>query len=150
MKTTAAQTAQEIRKVLKHIHPEIKFQITSKSYSGGNSVEIQYTNGVATKEIEKIVNCFEYGSFNGMEDIYEYTNTNKNIPQVKYIFVNRHLSETIEEEAKKYIYNRYNQDDINNCYRIENAIYKLTLEMDLSNGFNNESAKEINYNILSN
>lgn len=98
MKTGAVLTAQAIRQELKTAFPQIKFRVTSKSYSGGDSVDIDWTDGVTTKEVEAITNKYQYGNFNGMEDIYEYSNSRNDIPQAKYIFANRSASETVWEK----------------------------------------------------
>ena len=37
---------------------------------------------------EKIVSKYQYGHFDGMNDIYEYSNSREDIPQAKYIHVN--------------------------------------------------------------
>ena len=41
---------------------------------------------------------YQYGHFNGMEDIYEYTNSRADIPQVKYLFVNNGMSDAKKQE----------------------------------------------------
>lgn len=92
MKSTAAQTAAAIRTELKTAFPGIKFRVTSETYTGGSSVDIYFTDGVKSERIERIVEKYTMGVFNGMEDIYEMSNRRDDIPQVKYIFVNREMS----------------------------------------------------------
>jgi hypothetical protein len=101
MKTqsTHAQAAKCIRQDLKKEFPLIKFRVTSKSYSGGNSISVYWENGPDTELVGLIINKYQEGSFNGMEDIYEYDNTNYSIPQVKHVFANREVSESIKEEV---------------------------------------------------
>lgn len=96
--TQAAKTAKAIRQELKSLFPSIKFQIRSETYSGGNSVNIGYTDGVCQKTIESVVNKYQQGKFNSMEDIYEITNRDESIPQVKYIFVDRKMSNEVLEQ----------------------------------------------------
>jgi len=92
MKSRSAQTAAAIRTELKNAFPGIKFRVTSESYTGGSSVDIYFTDGVKRERVERIVAKYTMGNFNGMEDIFEYTNSRSDIPQVKYIFVNREMS----------------------------------------------------------
>lgn len=73
----------------------VKFSVTSESYSGGNSVRISWTDGPTVAEVETISQKYQYGHFNGMEDIYEYSNDNPNLPQVKYVSESRAQSETV-------------------------------------------------------
>ena len=100
--TIAAQTAKAIRKELKAAFPNEKFRVRSETYSMGNAVSVYIGEYVKTgardcrgwdvmeknevmKEVEKIISKYKYGSFNGMEDIYEYTNRRDDIPQVKFV-----------------------------------------------------------------
>jgi len=73
----------------------IKFSVTSESFSGGNSVHVSWVDGPTVAEVEKISQKYQYGHFNGMEDIYESTNSRDDIPQVKYVSERREKSESI-------------------------------------------------------
>lgn len=64
--------AKNIRTELKRAFPGVKFSITSKSYSGGNSVDIHWTDGPTSKEVEAITSKYQQGSFDGMTDSYDY------------------------------------------------------------------------------
>lgn len=88
-KTEAAQVAALIKAELKAKFPTVVFSVKSQSYSGGDSVDVRYTATKTTpklKTIEAICSKFKAGHFNGMEDIYEYTNKGTG-PSAKYIFV---------------------------------------------------------------
>lgn len=115
MKTTVALCAAQIRKELKAAYPETKFSITSKSYTGGSSVDIDYEDGPTEKELQKITGKHEYGHFNGMEDIYEYSNVNGEIHQAKFVFIHRDPSEKTKNEIMQRLgltggYNDYNPE----------------------------------------
>lgn len=92
MKTEVAQAAALIRKELKTNLPAVKASVTSKSYSGGNSITVDVTGASdeATALIERIVAKYRRGNFDGMTDSYEYNNRNREIPQANYVFVNNH------------------------------------------------------------
>lgn len=92
--STHADTAKAIRKELKKIFPLTKFSVTSKN----NSIDINWLDGPSTKQINGIVYKYQYGRFNLTEDMYDYTNVRDNIPQVKYLFLNREISEYIKQE----------------------------------------------------
>lgn len=101
--TTAALCAKEVRKDLKQNFPTTKFSVTSSTFSMGNAVDIKWTDGPTTKQVDEVVCKYQYGHFNGMEDIYEYSNRNEDIPQAKWVMANRKLSEeTIKNFARKY------------------------------------------------
>jgi hypothetical protein len=109
--TEAGNAAKEIRQVLKMAFPGQKFEVSSKNYSGGNSINISYINGPTRKEVERYVKDFEYGQFDGMTDMYNITNRNKNIPQVKYLFVNRRMSAQLEKYLREELAGYYNNWD---------------------------------------
>jgi hypothetical protein len=92
MKTEYAKAAAAIKAELKKQFPAIKFSVKSSGFSMGDDVNISYTDGVPTKEIEAITNKYQQGSFDGMEDIYNYDNSRDDIPQSKYVFVDREIS----------------------------------------------------------
>lgn len=94
-KTTAAQAASQIREILKKEFPKTKFSVTSENYSMGNSVNVDWTDGVSKRKVEKLISHYQYGKFNSMDDLYENTNNRKDIPQTKYLFCNRKISEEV-------------------------------------------------------
>lgn len=91
-KSTAANCATAIRTELKNVFPRIKFSVTSDNFSMGNSVDIRWTDGPTSKEVKEFTSKYQYGHFNGMEDIYENTNSRDDIPQAKYVHENRSKS----------------------------------------------------------
>lgn len=98
-----ANAAKMIRQELKQAFPTVKFSVRS-DYS---SVNISWTDGVPSDLVKKIADKYQYGHFNGMEDIYEVSNRRDDIPQVQFVFCNRDISETIfqnlfEQLKKKY------------------------------------------------
>jgi hypothetical protein len=92
-KTQVAQASQQIRKILKKEFPKTKFSVKSSNYSMGDSINISWVDGVAEKKVEKLISHYQCGDFNGMEDIYEYTNRREDIPQTKYLFCDRKISD---------------------------------------------------------
>lgn len=93
MLTTAAMTAKAIRNALKVAFPNQKFQVKSKTYAGGNAVRVVYTDFVPEIIVSTRVYQFQQGDYDGMCDLYEYSNLRDDIPQVKYVFIERKISE---------------------------------------------------------
>ena len=88
MKTEVAKCAAEIRKVLKE--KNIKASVRSKNYSMGDSVNVEIKEIIdpeVYKALEEELAKYQYGHFNGMEDIYEYSNNVEGIPQTKFLFI---------------------------------------------------------------
>lgn len=113
-KSEAAQAASLIRKELKEKFPQIKFSVRSENYSGGNSIGINYENGVPASEVEKVVSKYKDGHFDGMTDMYEYSSNPKNLPRANYVFVYREISKDIKEATKKEIAEKFGMQDASN------------------------------------
>lgn len=94
--STAKLGAKNIRTELKKAFPGIKFSVTSETYSGGDSIDIGWTLGPTTAEVEKITGKYQEGHFDGMEDIYNTDRENVFAPLfggAKYVSENRHEGE---------------------------------------------------------
>lgn len=119
-----AQAASEIRKYLKHVYPSIKFSVKSKSYTGGSSVDVNWVNGPTTEEVDKLIGKYEYGQFDGMQDLYEMTNVRNDIPQVKYVFARREVTQEHYAEimAQWYPDKKIEELDYNQYRHISNQI----------------------------
>jgi hypothetical protein len=92
-----------IKQYAKKRYPEVTVYTSSDSYSMGNSTNIHVTDEYGEpvdksiiKDIESFGESFVYGSFNGMEDIYEIKESGRKIGElegyefergVKYLFV---------------------------------------------------------------
>lgn len=64
-----------IRKQLKAAFPFSKFKVSCKRYSGGDSIRVSWVDGPMSKDVERITNAYEAGSFDGYQDIYNYEPT---------------------------------------------------------------------------
>jgi len=93
---TAAQTAKKIRQVLKFWFPGFKFSVTSKSYSGGSSVSVSWTDGAAFELVNNLVNGMNSATFDGMIDLKEtkyYSWNGETFRGADWIHVQREISE---------------------------------------------------------
>ncbi len=109
----AAKAAQAIRKELKSKFPEIKFSVTSQTYSGGDNVNILYSNAIPTEEVEKITRKYQDGDFDGMIDLYLYKSNPENLPRAKYVFVRREIDDEIKQSVKNEIARKFGIKNIN-------------------------------------
>jgi hypothetical protein len=109
MRTEAAQASAAIRKQLRK--NGIKARVTSKTYSGGDSVRVTLPDDLLPAAVDEITTyCDQYqqGHFDGMFDIYENTNYRSDIPQVKFVFVDASFSDELVESAEQYVESRLN------------------------------------------
>lgn len=110
MKSDHANAANLIKKELKLAFPKIKFEVKSKSFSGGTDINVNYENGPTRQKIYDIVNKYVYGEFNSMDDSYNHKKERSTLPQVKYLFVNRSISADKLAIAKEEIGKKYGVD----------------------------------------
>ena len=87
-----AQAAKQIKTILKKAFPKTKFRVVSDSFAGGDSVNIRWEDGPTDDAVRELTHQYQEGHFNGMEDIYEYSNDRDDIPQAKYVLRQRDLS----------------------------------------------------------
>lgn len=107
MKTQAALCAKSIKNELKLKFPSVKFSVKSDNFSMGNSVNIDWVDGPTTSEVDSIVKKYQYGHFNGMEDIYESSNRRDDIPQAKFVHTHRELSDDVKNKIWSEIQAQY-------------------------------------------
>lgn len=116
----AALTANVIKKRLTALYPCVKFSVTSETFSMGNSVSIRWTDGPPKGDIEKITSQYQYGNFNGMEDIYEYEAIDPDLgcDGAKYVSCSREISSKYKAQLgeKATEYYGYDLDPHDNSY----------------------------------
>ena len=116
---SAKHTASIIKQYVKKNFPDIKVWSKSQTYSGGSSVDVSVSNSDGS-EIEQNVyemisefgNQFKAGSFNGMEDIYEYnegTKTTDNNTPLKYFPSYVFVKNAPQWGSVEYWLNEYNK-----------------------------------------
>lgn len=103
MKSQHAQVAALIKKELKAYG--IKCKAKSSSFSMGNSVHVKvYDQTPETMaKIESAFSKYQYGHFDGMTDMYEYSNTSDDIPQTKYLSISNETSDELHQACWDYI-----------------------------------------------
>lgn len=101
--------AKAIRSDLKILFPDTKFRVTSKNYSGGDSINVSYIATKSTpslRRVEGVVAKYEEGIFDGMTDMYDYKPRSGRAEfGAKYIFVHadtRELEQQNKDACMKY------------------------------------------------
>jgi hypothetical protein len=95
---SCAETAKLVRAALKASFPATKFSVVSKSYSGGASITIRWTDGPTGKRVDEVVDCFSGADFDGMVDLKTHrpamiVNGEKVHSGADFIFTEREASE---------------------------------------------------------
>lgn len=99
--TEAAQAAKAIKQELKKAYPSVIFSVKSDNYSMGSSVDILYKDGPKCDDVRAITDKYQYGHFDGMQDMYINSNCNSDIPQAKFVIVSRTMSDIARFKIKK-------------------------------------------------
>jgi hypothetical protein len=101
--STQAACAKMIRSELKEKFPDVKFSVRSETFAGGNSVDIEWTEAVTTTDVNEVISKFRDGYFDGNSDCYEYYRNNDDIPRVKYIMLQRNISQECKNSVADFI-----------------------------------------------
>jgi len=113
-----AAGAKMIRQWLKE--QKIVARVTSEGYSMGSSINVTIYDQTPdiVKKVKGYALRFKYGSFDAMQDLYEYNNVNKNLPQAKYVFIRNELSDELKQKIYDFAKGYYN------CLDNAPALYK--------------------------
>lgn len=96
-------TATLVRKALREAFPDFTFSVRSKSYSGGASINVRWTDGPRVSDVEAITNVFQGASFDSQSDYKGLRIHAINDQHVSFgadwIFCEREYSEAFLEKA---------------------------------------------------
>ena len=107
MKSPQAQAAAQIRKMLKANN--VPARVTSDGGSMTSSVNITLLDNPlpgTVKRVKEYAAQFQYGHFDGMNDIYEHSNSRDDIPQAKYVFVNTDYNDGFRQDVWTFVRGR--------------------------------------------
>ena len=108
---SCAETAKLVRAALKASFPGVTFSVKSKTYSGGASITVGWTDGPTTKEVEHVSKQFEGADFDGMIDLKSYKDSVLDGERVHfgadYVFSDRDLSYDLLLECAEAIAEKY-------------------------------------------
>ncbi|RYZ93150.1 MAG: hypothetical protein EOP06_02015 [Proteobacteria bacterium] len=89
--------AKNIRLMLKKTFPGVKFSVRKD----GSAIYVSWTDGPQDSSVDACVGSFKGGSFNGMDDIYEYSKSpfTQVFGSSQYIFTRREISDEVLARA---------------------------------------------------
>lgn len=100
-----ARAAKNIRIQLKATFPNTKFSVRCDSGSMTDSVNVSWTLGPSDAEVSAIVDRYQQGSFDGMQDMYEYDHDAEReafravMGSTKYTFTRREIPEEFSQRV---------------------------------------------------
>ena len=98
----------------------IKAKVKSESYSGGSSLRVSYIGGPDDKIVSKDLSRLQYGSFDGMEDLYNYKDKSEtgirlndtDLETYKHVFVKQELTDDIYFRMAKLYSEEFNFSEL--------------------------------------
>lgn len=101
-----------IRIELKAAFPGVKFSVKSSRFSMGDSISVSWTDGPIADQVDEIVNKYSAGSFNSMDDSYNYSRDawKEAFGDAKYISTSRNSSDAAIASALRTVFARYADD----------------------------------------
>lgn len=105
----AKGVAINIRKELKVTHPKVKFSVRKRDY---DCVYIGWTDGPTEKQVRTITSKYKCGSFDAMQDMYEYNSSpfNEVFGGIKYVFTDRKESDELIKKALGFALEKYGSE----------------------------------------
>ncbi len=94
-----AAAAKAIRAELKRHGVKGRVRASSGSMTSSVNVDLENALPATLEAVKKFAGRYEMGHFDGMTDSYEYSNTNDDLPQVKFVFVNNDYTDDIRADA---------------------------------------------------
>lgn len=104
--STHAKAAKMIRTELKRHYPATKFKVRAHSYAGGDAVSITWEDGPTVKQVEALVEDYQQCSFDGMQDLKEYTNVRDYLPQVDWVQCERSMTPAARDACVAHVNQR--------------------------------------------
>lgn len=100
----------------------------------GDSVHVNWTDGPTSDEVDRIISKYQYGHFNGMEDMYESTNRRADIPQSKYVSGRRSISDELEAILLPDAEKLFCSDHYNNVRDVSDFIRRIFYHCSIPSG----------------
>ena len=127
------EKSRNLRAVLAHEFPGVKFRVSTETYSGGSSATVSYENGPAYYKVEKLVDEFQTSRNEPMTDYWDYvpTATTQVCGGWSYTHVSRKVTDDkIKQYVEKFFAERVGADK----RYIESESYLLLNRTDIPTG----------------
>ena len=101
--------AKHCRIELKAAYPGVKCSVRTSRFSGGDSIDVQWTDGPTSDQVSSIVDRYSAGHFNGLDDSYNYSDSawTAAFGDAKYVHTKRDDSDRAIESAIRTVRAKY-------------------------------------------
>ena len=136
---TAVFTAKNIRRDLKKHFPGFKFRVRSDSFSGGDAVDIRWNNGPSYNEVNDLIKKYQGGSFDSMQDMYEYSTSdfNKVYGYAKYVQCHRDIDRETLNNLKEALLSHFGKSAMMDEYWADRALSRYISNSEIPNNYSN-------------
>lgn len=111
--------------------------IRYSSFSMGDAVDVESVNLTKTERdtLESILNEYQSGSFNSMEDIYEYRKDSTKLRTAKYVCLRNEFSQDVKDKVKKDLADNFEVIDYASAWKFlgcdyETAVYRKLIQLE--------------------
>lgn len=89
------------------------YSIKYETYSGGDSVRVYTTNLFKTerKTLDAILDCYQDGDFDGMNDLYTHRKGQARVRTAKYVMLNNKYTQEVENSVIEHLKNHWDVYD---------------------------------------
>ena len=102
LKPYPKSAAENLRRELRAVFPQITFSVRYKSFSGGDEITVSYEDGPKVEEVEAIANKYAYDSSqcDAMTDYYDYrpTEFTRIFGGAKFVLIRRDMSDRVRAD----------------------------------------------------
>lgn len=101
--------------------PGVKFSIKSRRFSMGDAIDVSWIDGPQSKQVDEIINRYSAGSFNGMEDLYEYSRNAwiEAFGDAKYVHSRRDMSDAAIGRAIRLLRSKFGAEAVGDDVTVE-------------------------------
>jgi hypothetical protein len=104
--------AKNIRIELKRRWPKVQFVVKSRRFSMGDAIDVSWTDGPTSKQVDPIINQYQGGDFDGMTDSFTYRHNDwtRAFGDAKYVHGSRSYSDSMVTKSIAFLQIEYRTD----------------------------------------
>lgn len=110
--STHAHVASLIKKELQTRYPLTLWRVKSAIFAGGDSVDVNYTDGPTSHDVQAILNKYENSSFDAMTDCSNYMKPAYGGDGVRFAMENRHYSKEATAASRARLVSLYHLEGL--------------------------------------
>ena len=120
------EVSRNLKAVLKHEFPGMKFSVTSNSYSGGDSATVKWVDGPTHAAVNEIVDAFQENRRDISGDYWDpvETATTAVCGGFSYTFANREYSEATSKFVTDFFYEKWPKSGYDSEWKREQDVHR--------------------------